>query len=227
MKKRIISVALAVVMVVCLSACEMDTTTTVNQAEDNEGVSLTYTADFYDNSGGRWLSVEGKSFSISPNKVKTYSWDSDGSWISSYEMSSVMSIEIDGNKIESCGSTVIFADGRLEKCDIDFNEEISTDEAGNTSKNSTISQPTDIRVDDWFRIQNWWMGQKNLNNGTHGARLVIIQSQLGNPICVYSGNDVSWDIPKNLPKTTMVTIDGKVLYIHRANFSIVDMELID
>lgn len=67
----------------------------------------------------------------------------------------------------------------------------------------------------------------NEDNGTHGARLVIIQSQLGNPICVYSGNDVSWDIPKNLPKTTMVTIDGKVLYIHRANFSIVDMELID
>jgi len=132
----------------------MDTTTTVNQTEESEGISLTYTADFYDNSGGRWLSVEGKSFSINPNKVKTYSRDSDGSWISSYEMSSVMSIEIDGNKIESCGSTVIFADSRLEKCDIDFNEEISTDEAGNTSQNSAISQPTDIRIDDWFRIQH-------------------------------------------------------------------------
>lgn len=225
--KVVLSMICILAMVICLSGCEMDTTTTVNQTEDNEGISLTYTADFYDNSGGRWFSVEGKSFSISPNKVKTYSWDSDGSWISSYEMSSVMSIEIDGNKIESCGSTVIFADSRLKKCDIDFNEEISTDEAGNTSQNSTISQPTDIRVDDWFRIQHWWMGQKNLNNGSHGERLVIIQSQLGNPICVYSGNDVSWDIPKNLPKTTMVTIDGKVLYIHRANFSIVDMGLID
>lgn len=225
--KKLMSVALAVVMVVCLSGCGMDTTTTVQTADETDGISLTYTANFYDNSGGRWLSVEGKSFSISPNKVKTYSWDSDGSWISSYEMSSVMSIGIDGNQIESCGSTVIFADSRLEKCDIDFNEEISTDEAGNASQNSTISQPTDIRVDDWFRIQHWWMGQKNLNNGSHGARLVIIQSQLGNPICIYQGNNVSWDIPKNLPKTTMVTIDGKVLYIHRANFSIVDMDLID
>ena len=227
MKKRLLSVVLAVVVAFCLTACEMDTKTTVQTADENEGISLTYTADFYDNSGGRWLSVEGKSFSISPNKVKTYSWDSDGSWISSYEMSSVMSIEIDGSHIESCGSTVIFADSRLEKCDIDFDEEISTDETGNASQNSTISQPTDIRIDDWFRIQHWWMGQKNLNNDTHGARLVIIQSQLGNPICAYSGNDVSWDIPKNLPKTTMVTIDGKVLYIHRANVSIVDMELID
>ena len=80
-------------------------------------------------------------------------------------------------------------------------------------------------MDDWYRIQRWWMGQKNLNNSSRGARLVIIQSQLGNPICVYSGDDVTWDIPKNLPKTTMVTIDGKVLYIRRANFSIVDMGL--
>lgn len=226
-KKIISSMLLAVLVIISLAGCEADTTTTVNEADDNEGISLTYTADFYDNSGGRWLSVEGKSFSISPNKVKTYSWDSDGSWISSYEMSSVMSIEIDGNRIESCGSTVIFADSRLEKCDIDFSEEISTSESADASEDSSISQPTDIRMDDWYRIQRWWMGQKNLNNGSRGARLVIIQSQLGNPICIYSGDDVTWDIPKNLPKTTMVTIDGKVLYIHRANFSIVDMGLIE
>lgn len=225
--KKTITMILSVLMILSLAGCEVDTTTTVNEAEDNEGISLTYTADFYDNSGGRWLSVEGKSFSISPNKVKTYSWDSDGSWISSYEMSSVMSIEIDGNCIESCGSTVIFADSRLEKCDIDFDEEISTVKSADASEDSSISQPTDIRMDDWFRIQRWWMGQKSLNNGSSGARLVIIQSQLGNPICVYSGDDVAWDIPKNLPKTTMVTIDGKVLYIHRANFSIVDMGLIE
>lgn len=226
MKNRILGAILAVLMILCLSGCEVNTTTTVNEADENEGISLTYTADFYDNSGGRWLSVEGKSFSISPNKVKTYSWDSSGSWISSYEMSSVMSIEIDGNHIESCGSTVIFADSRLEKCDIDLDEEITTADAADRSQDSTISQPTDIRVDDWFRIQNWWM-KKNLNNGSRGARLVIIQSQLGNPICVYSGDDVTWDIPKNLPKTTMVTIDGKALYIHRANFSIVDMGLVE
>lgn len=227
MKNRILFMLVSVLMIFCLAGCEADTTTTVNEADDNEGISLTYTADFYDNSGGRWLSVEGKSFSISPNKVKTYSWDSDGSWISSYEMSSVMSIEIDGSHIESCGSTVIFADSRLEKCDIDFSEEVRTAESADASEDSSISQPTDIRMDDWYRIQRWWMGQKNLNNGSRGARLVIIQSQLGNPICVYSGDDVTWDIPKNLPKTTMVTIDGKVLYIHRANFSVVDMGLIE
>ena len=46
MKKRLLIVALAVVMVACLSACELDTTTTVQTADENEGISLTYTADF-------------------------------------------------------------------------------------------------------------------------------------------------------------------------------------
>lgn len=165
--KKCILIVPLVLMILSLAGCG-DTITTVQEADENKGISLTYTADFYDNSGGRWLSVEGKSFSISPNKVKTYSWDSSGSWISSYEMSSVMSIEIDGNHIESCGSTVIFADSRLEKCDIDFSEEISTAQSADASEDSSISQPTDIRVDDWFRIQRWWMGQKNLNNGSRG-----------------------------------------------------------
>lgn len=226
----ILIVVLMVIMMIYLCGCEDINTITTIQSADEQGadeISLTYTADFYDNSGNRWLSVEGKSFSISPNKVRTYSWDSSGSWISSYEMSSIMTIGIDGNEIESCGSTIIFADSRLEKCDIDFEREIRTDEAGNINQNSTISQPTDIRIDDWFRIQYWWMGQKNLNNENSGSKLIIIQSQLGNPICMYRGDEVSWDVPRNLPKTTMIIIDGKALYIHRANFAIVDLGLID
>lgn len=140
-------------------------------------------------------------------------------------MSSMMSIKIDGHPIETCGSTVIFADSRLEKCDIDFNNIVSTEESKIVNEDASISQPSDLRVEDWFKIQYWWMN-KNLNNDTRGSKLVVVQSQLGNSICMYMGNDVSWDIPSNLPKTTMVTIDGKVLYVHRSNVSIIDTELI-
>lgn len=38
-------------------------------------------------------------------------------------------------------------------------------------------------------------------------------------------DEVSWDIPKNLPKTTQLMIDGKAVYIHRANFAIINTEL--
>ena len=56
---------------------------------------------------------------------------------------------------------------------------------------------------------------------------VIIQSQLGDPICAYSGNNVYWKVCEDLPKTTKLMIDGKALYIHRANFQIIDTALLD
>lgn len=55
MKKKWIAVLLILSMVLCMTGCT-DTTTTVGNAteEEKEGeVSLTYTADFYDNFGGR------------------------------------------------------------------------------------------------------------------------------------------------------------------------------
>ena len=55
---------------------------------------------------------------------------------------------------------------------------------------------------------------------------MLIQSQLGVPVCAYEGDDVYWEIPDDLPKMTKLMIDGKPLYIHRANFQIIDTELI-
>ena len=58
------------------------------------------------------------------------------------------------------------------------------------------------------------------------ARVVVIKSQLGNPIMAFSGDSVYWEIPEDLPKMTKLMIDGKALYIHRANFKVIDKELI-
>ena len=57
--------------------------------------------------------------------------------------------------------------------------------------------------------------------------VVVIQSQLGNPICAYSGKDVYWKVCEDLPKTTKLMIDDKALYIHRANFQIIDLALLN
>lgn len=225
MKKKIKLLVFILLSSILMVGCsDIDMTTTVSEKQE-ETVPLTYTADFYDNNGGRWLSVKGKSFAINPNKIKTYSWDSNGSWISSYEMSSIVSISIDGKDIESCGSTVVFADDRLERGELPSEIAISTDEALDTSAEIQVSHSSDMRIEDWYKIQHWWY-QKSLNNDNPGSRIVVIQSQLGEPICMYSGNEVSWDIPKNLPKTTLVTIDGMPIYIHRANFAIIDIELL-
>lgn len=57
--------------------------------------------------------------------------------------------------------------------------------------------------------------------------MVVIKSQLGQPVTAYSGDDVYLEIPEDLPKMTKLMIDGKALYIHRANFKIIDKELLD
>ena len=57
--------------------------------------------------------------------------------------------------------------------------------------------------------------------------MAVIQSQMGDPLCAYSGKEVYWEVCEDLPKTTKLMIDGKALYIHRANFQLIDRELIN
>ena len=58
------------------------------------------------------------------------------------------------------------------------------------------------------------------------SKVIIISSQEGLPIGVYQGDSVYVSIPSDLPKMTRLNIDGKSLYIHRANYTILDSELI-
>ena len=148
----------------------------------------------------------------------------DGGWVSSYSLSSVVSVDIDGKNIESCGSTIIFADSRLTQYDVDIPAEIST----NSNNRANISTPSDYRWGDYLYLSWWYLRyfkSKDLNNTDTGSKIVVIQSQMGNPICMFMGDEVSWNIPRNLPKTTELLIDNKAVYIHRANFAIIDTEL--
>lgn len=218
--KKIMAVVLVVVLLFSLCACADVTTITMDISETSDAVKISYVADFYDNYGSQWLSVEGNSFNISPNKVKEYAYDSDGSWISSWTTSSVMSIDIDGNKIESCGSTVLFYDTRLEKIDINIPQDVDL----TTENGYSVTTPNDLRASDYWDL-NWWFITKSQSNTTVRSRAVIIQSQNGNPICMFNGDNVSWEVSRNLPKTTEIIIDGMPVYIHRANFAIVDLSV--
>ena len=134
--------------------------------------------------------------------------DSDGSSTTSYPLASVVTITIDGKQMESCGNTIIFAESGL-KPDVDFSlSDIDSSANGITSLTSVA------------RVVNKY------KNYFGKSEVVVIQSQLGVPICAYSGEKVYWEIPNNLPKMTKLMIDGKALYIHRANFEIIDKDLI-
>ena len=170
----------------------------------------TYECQFYSNSGELFMTAEGENINIKPNIVEEYSY-SDDSWMITETMSSVITITIDGKQIESCGSTVLFIEEGLEP-DVEFDitdVNVSSDASG--IGDMTIVAETVNKYKNYF-------GKPTV---------VVIQSQLGDPICAFSGNDVYWEVCEDLPKTTKLMIDGKALYIHRANFQIIDKDLLN
>ena len=170
----------------------------------------TYECQFYSNSGELFMTAEGENINIHPNIVEEYSYSGD-SWLITETMSSVITITIDGKQMESCGSTVLFVEEGLSP-DVEFdtaNIDVSSEADG--LGDTTIVAETVNKYKNYF-------GKPTV---------VVIQSQLGDPICAYSGQDVYWEVSVNLPKTTKLMIDGKALYIHRANFQIIDKALLN
>lgn len=221
--KRLCAILFALALLLSLCACDTPGMNATTTDENGEPVKISYVAEFYDNYGAQWLSVEGTSFNIEPNKVKEYAYNSNGTWESSWTTSSVMSITIDNQHIESCGSTVLFYDTRLTPLEIDIPKEITS----STGDSATIKTPYDgysWSNDRWGLIYWYWQTEKQANT-TPASRVVVIQSQNGDPICMFTGEEVTWSVSRNLPKTTELVIDGKVVYIHRSNFSIIDTSI--
>ena len=208
MKKRVISIITIVVMLFSLSGCSM-LESKINDLKGNL-VGNGYDIYTYDNYGDKVLETSGDKISITGNKTETTSYDSDGSKITGYDLSSVITITIDGDEIQSCGDTCIFVQDGLDE-EVDFTQEV-------------IYSQTDASLSDNTAIARLVNRYKNMFGK---SRVVVIKSQLGQPITAYSGNDVYWEIPDDLPKMTKLMIDGKALYIHRANFQIIDKALLD
>lgn len=206
-KKRIfLGAIIATVLALTLSGCALLDSKVHSLRGTLAGVS--YNAEFYDNYGAKFLNVSGERIDIEGNVVEESGLDSDGSTTTNYSLSSVVTITIDGKQMESCGNTIIFAESGL-KPDVDFSlSDIDSSANGITSLTSVA------------RVVNKY------KNYFGKSEVVVIQSQLGVPICAYSGEKVYWEIPDDLPKMTKLMIDGKALYIHRANFEIIDKNLI-
>jgi hypothetical protein len=119
--------------------------------------------------------------------------------------SEVLDVQVDGRQMLHVGSTLLFAEQGLvavEDFDYDYLKRI-------TGENRATYIPL----------------ERNLNalgNKFGKKRVVVVKSQMGIMVGVYEGNTVAVSIPANLPKTTLVTIDGKALYIHRADYEVLD-----
>ncbi len=169
-----------------------------------------YNIDVFDNTGIRTLRTHGKRIDIDNNIVeeRTYSSSTD-EWYSTKTLSSVITITIDGRQLISCGDTCIFYDTRLTP-----EYEFYLD-----SIESASSGPWDAALISGI--------VNNVKNVFGKPMVVVIKSQMGAPIYAFSGNKVYWEVQDDLPRFTKLMIDGKALYIHRANFQIIDKALLD
>lgn len=219
MRKKLIAAIITATLLI--AGCTEDNSTTITQKSTEDSEPITYEAMLYDNQGNDFLNFYGNNFTITPNKIKQYGWNTDGTWTSFYETSSVVTIEIDGSYIQSCGSTVIFKDTRLNMLDIP--DELNAVEAG--SEDGYTVSVDGQGIDIYVGLTNWWYDIRE--QGQHGSKVVLIQSQDGYNIGAFVGDDVTWEVADKLPKTTKIMIDGLPLYIHRCNFTIIDSELIE
>lgn len=209
-KQKILVTALLLALV---SLCGCSIAGLKSKLNDIKGnlIGNRFECQFYDNYGERFLTVEGKKVGMTGNVVKEAAVDaSDGTISESYSLSSVVTIQVDGKEMSSCGDTIIFQENGL-KPDVDFElEDIESSSLGLGTSTTKISGILN-------RYRNYF-GK---------SQVVVIQSQMGVPISAYSGEDVYWEICEDLPKTTKLMIDGKALYVHRANFQIIDQRLIE
>ncbi|MDO4404771.1 MAG: DUF5052 family protein [Atopobiaceae bacterium] len=173
-------------------------------------VGNSFTITTYDNYGQQTMQTTGRHINVSGNKVRTSGYTETGMAFESWELSSVITITIDGHEMETCGDTCIFVEKGL-KPDLDFSAPEFIESHGGSPLSITSLAYTLNQYRNYFG--------KN--------RVVVIKSQMGQPIAAYSGNNVYWEVRTDLPKTTKLMIDNKALYIHRANFQIIDTKLLD
>lgn len=123
------------------------------------------------------------------------------------EVSSYIDITIDGKSWQHVGSTLVFMQEGVDLItDFQIPEEMG--DAGM----STGLMAIDRRINEYAN----YFGKK---------QVVVVSSQNGTPIGLFQGDSCYTEIPGDLPKTTLIHIDGKRVYVHRANVDILPASL--
>jgi len=164
------------------------------------GVSATMTT--YNEDGELIDKVHGTSFRI----TRDTRFDTSNSDGTSKNDSSVLMISLGDNHISHVGSTLVLAqDGLTAVADAETNVEFSNNEPGTPWLNNLF---------EYHR--NLWQGK---------GKTILIRSQNGTPIAVYAGSEVEI-LATDVPKSTWFRVDGKYLFVYRADYTVYDNDLL-
>lgn len=166
------------------------------------GVTATMTT--YNTDGIAMDKVTGAAFQIERD-TKFDSRNSDGG---SNKDSSVLSISLGEGIISHVGSSLILEEAGLDNVIEESGEYV-------TFENTSPGTP-------WLnQMRNEY---RNLWEGT--SKTIMIRSQHGTPIAVYTGSTVEI-FPTDVPKSTWFRVDGKYLFVYRADFTVYENSLLD
>jgi len=121
--------------------------------------------------------------------------------------SQVLLISIGSSSVHHVGSTLILNEDGLEEI--------------MTATNATVDFKSTERGTPWLnrlreQHQNLWAGK---------SKTILVRSQNGTPLAVYTGNKVEI-FATDVPKSTQFRVDGKLLFVYRADFTVIDNDLL-
>ncbi len=158
----------------------------------------------FNQSGGLVDEIRGESFAFS----RDAKFDSTNSEGGSNGDSGVVAISLGDQVMYHVGSTLVFAqDGLIDVGNkLPKEARFSNADEGSPWLNKIRKSYTDL-----------WQGK---------AYTLMIRSQDGTPIAVYSGDDVTM-YSTDLQKSTIFMVDGKRLLVYRADYALVPNKLLD
>lgn len=192
-KKKLISLlSLSILSVTLLSGCSNFENWELSMRSKIGALPLTVST--YDSNGQKIDQIKAKSVNIHTDK-KMSQKDSNGN-----EKSSVIDIDYGHNRMIHVGSTLIAYEG-LKNYEDEFNKHVNIND-----QNKAVPLLNTM----YQNFKNDWNGD---------AKVVMIRSQLGMPIAVFTGKNVSIH-KSDMKNATQFVIDGHRLVAYRADYTI-------
>ena len=194
-------ITILTLLIITLSGCTSMQMTYKELESKLYGLSVTIRT--FDEESNVIDKIKGTSVSVMRDSI----FDTKDGEGNSQKDSSVIQISIGNNMINHVGSSLIMAEDGLE--DI-FEEYAKTVDVKNFDRATPFINTM---------INNF----KNITTGK--SKLILIRSQNGTPLATYIGNSVSL-FGSDIPKTTVLLVDGQVLLIYRCDYTIYDIDLL-
>lgn len=199
--KKMIAAAALVIGLGTTSGCAVLAQFGDDVSRNLHGVEATMSS--YDQDGQMIDTIQGNSFNVQRDNR----FDTKGEDGLSKNDSSVLLISLGDNHISHTGSTMLIAEDSLENIMNNQNAKVTVD---NTEKGVPFLN-TFLEVN-----RNLWKGK---------GKTLMLRSQDGDPIAIYAGDEVEV-FATNTPKSTQFRVDGKYLFVYRADYTVYDNNLL-